>query len=460
MSVISETLRVPVGARIERFHDCKFLMWQAVIVSIAMFAEAVEINSFGFILPIVQKQFGLSSQLMGYMGSASNIGMMIGAAFCSLLADKWGRKKLFMICMVTWGLGGLIFAFAPNVETLFAGRIIFGIGAGAQIPTSLALLAEMSPAASRAKYVVLSLLASPVAVVFGATVATAILSVSSWRVMFVVISLLALWVIVVYYALPESARWLETKGRYKEADEIVEAVEARVAASSGKPIYQFNAEEIQGLYEAEAAREKKMKEMDKPKWTDLWKSGQIKHSFLGTFWPFLQMLGYFALATWLTALLVSKGYSVVKSTRMIAIFALGGIPAYFGMVWLLNKFGRKFACCAMSILAAGTAYVYGSMNTFTAIIIAGFIYQFCQYGYNMCCSTYWPELLPTRIRGTGMGWFQVCGRLGGILGAIIVGYIVGAGGYDGVFYLIVACNVLSVLLIAWLGKETKGMVAD
>ncbi|HCF49711.1 MAG TPA: MFS transporter, partial [Syntrophomonas sp.] len=81
-------------------------------------------------------------------------------------------------------------------------------------------------------------------------------------------------------------------------------------------------------------------------------------------------------------------------------------------------------------------------------------------GYNMCCSTYWPELLPTRIRGTGMGWFQVCGRLGGILGAIIVGYIVGAGGYDGVFYLIVACNVLSVLLIAWLGKETKGMVAD
>lgn len=453
---MSGTPRLSVAERIERLTDCKFMWWQAIIVSVAMFAEAVEINSFGFILPIVQKQFHLTSAFMGYLGSASAMGMMVGALFCSVLADRMGRKKLFLLCIVVWGLGGLIFALAPSPTVLFIGRIVFGLGAGAQIPCSLALLAEMSPAALRAKYVVLSLLASPIAVVFGATVATTILRVSSWRVMFVIISCLAFWGIVVWKCMPESARWLEGKGRYDEADEVVDYYEQRVAKSSGQPIAQFTVDEIEALNEAAAARDKM--NMRKPKWTDLWKREQFKHSLLGTLWPFLQMLGALSLATWLTALLVSKGFSVVKSTSMIAIFALGGIPAYFAMVSLLNKFGRKTANISMAVLAAGTAYIYGSMSTFNAIIVAGFIYQFCQYGYNMCCSTYWPELLPTYIRGTGMGWFQVCGRLGAILGSIIVGYIMGAGGYNAVFYLIIACNLASVLLIAFLGKETKNLV--
>lgn len=455
--LMEENLRVPVSLRIERLPDCKFLSWQAIIVSIAMFAEAVEINSFGFILPLVKKEFALSDAFMGYLGSASNIGMMVGALFCSVLADKIGRKKLFSLCMVVWGLGGILFALAPNPTVLFIARIIFGIGAGAQIPTSLTLLAEMSPAASRAKYVVLSLLASPMAVVFGATVATAILSVSSWRVMFLVISVLALWVVVVHNAMPESARWLESKGRHEEADKVVSYFEQRVAKSSGQPVAKFTAEEIEAFNQAAATREKG--QSHKAKFSELWNREQLRHTLLGTIWPLLQMMGYFALATWLTALLVSKGFSVVKSTSMIAIFAMGGIPAYFGMVWFLNKFGRKTACISMALLAAGTAYIYGSMNAFIPIIIAGFVYQFCQYGYNMCCSTYWPELLPTYIRGTGMGWFQACGRLGGILGSIVVGYIIGAGGYTQVFYLIVACNVLSGLLIAFLGKETKSMIA-
>ena len=457
MSSESGTTRVPTTLRIERLPDCKFLAWQAIIVSIAMFAEAVEINSFGFILPLVQKDFSLTSTYMGYLGSASNVGMLLGALSCSALADRMGRKKLFMLCIIVWGAAGILFALAPSPKVLFVARIIFGIGAGAQIPTSLALLAEMSPAKSRAKYVVLSLLASPVAVWFGASVASFILSVSSWRVMFVVISLLSLWVIIVYKAMPESARWLETKGRVDEAEKVIEYIEIKVEKSSGKPLPKINAEDIEKFNKAAEARAKLG--LKKAKFADLWKSEQLRHSVLGMCWSYLQMLGYFALATWLTALLVSKGFSVVRSTRMIAIFAVGGFPAYFGMVWLLNKFGRKPACIIMALLAAGTAYIYGSMNTFTSICIAGFIYQFCQYGYNMCCSTYWPELLPTYIRGTGMGWFQAWGRFGGITGAIIVGYIMTNGGYDEVFYLIIACNVISVFLIGILGKETKDMVA-
>jgi len=457
-SFTKSTARVPVGARIERFHDCKYLMWQAVIVSIAMFAEAVEINSFGFILPLVQKQFHLTSAFMGYLGSASNIGMMVGALCCAALADRIGRKKFFTICIVVWGIGGLMFAFAPDPTWLFIGRVVFGLGAGAQIPCSLTLLAEMSPAVSRAKYVALSLLASPIAVVFGATVATALLRVTSWRVMFVIISCLALWGIVVHYCMPESARWLETKGRFDEADAAVDDFEKKVALSSGKAIVPFTEKEIKAFHEAAVARE--AGQQRKTSFGDLWKGDMIKRTLLGTIWPMLQMLGYFALATWLTALLMSKGFSVVKSTSMIAIFALGGIPAYFAMVWFLNKAGRKVAAITMAILAAGTAYIYGSMNTYTTIIIAGFIYQFCQYSYNTCFSSYLPELVPTYIRGTGMGWFQGCGRVGGILGSIVVGYIVGAGGYNGVFYLIIACNLISVILLALWGPETRGAVSD
>lgn len=448
--------RVPVSLRIERLHECKFIAWQAIIISIAMFAEAVEINSFGFILPIIQEEFELSPTFMGYLGSSSSVGMMIGALCCSFLADRFGRKKLLIGCIALWGSAGILFALSPNPAILFVTRVLFGIGAGAQIPVSLALLSEITPAASRAKYIVLSLVASPLAVWFGATVASFILAVSSWRVMLIVISLLSFWGIVVWKGLHESARWLESKGRFEEADATVDYYEQQVAKSSGKPIIPPAAEEVEAFKQMAATREEATV---KVKFSELWKREHYKHSMLGSMWSFLQMLGYFSLASWLTALLVSKGFSVVKSTSMIAIFALGGIPAYFVMVWFLDIAGRKTASIVMALLTAITAYIYGSQNTFAAIVITGFIYQFCQYSYNMCCSTYWPELLPTYIRGTGTGFFQFCGRLGAVLGVILVGYLMSFDGVSQVFYLIMACNVLSVILIVLLGKETKNMIA-
>lgn len=448
---------MPVSLRIERLPDCKFLAWQAVVISIAMFAETVEVNAFGFILPIVQKEFALNPALMGYLGSGSLFGMLIGALFCSVLADKLGRKKLFIICMITWGLAGIIFALAPNIIVLFIARVIFGIGAGAQVPASLALLAEMSPASSRAKYVALSLMAVPVSVWFGASVASFILSISNWRVMFVIISCLSLWVIMIIKSVPESARWLESKGRIDEADEVIAYFESRVEKSAGKTLSAITDEEVE-RFQQQCLTTSEITEQ-KHSFVEIWSAQHLRHTLLGIIWSYLQMLSYFALATWLTALLVTKGFSVVKSTSMIAVFAIGGIPAYFVMVWLLNRYGRKVAAVVMSLLTAGTAYAYGNMDTFTTIVIAGFIYQFCQYGYNMCYSTYLSELMPTYLRGTGVGLFQALGRVGGISGSIIIGYIMSWGGYGQVFLVVVACNVLSAIFIIILGKETKHVVA-
>ncbi|MDR1605282.1 MAG: MFS transporter [Gracilibacteraceae bacterium] len=446
--------KVPISLRIENLPMCGYMRWIAIVVSIAMFAEAVEVNAFGYCMPLVQAEFAISPELLGWLSSANNMGMLLGAAITASLCDWIGRKKVFIICLFTWGLAGLAFAASTSIEMLFVFRAIFGIGAGAQVPASLALLAEMGPSKNRASFVVLSLLMVPFATIGGAGLATLILSYFTWRTLFVVVSCFALWVFVVIKALPESARWLESKNRQEEAAKIVTAYEDRCAKSSGQPVHEFTEEEVV-KFEAEIAERRRLEAQTKAGFGELWSRQQIKHTFLGMIWPFCQMLVYFSLTTWLTTLLVGKGFTVQRSTGMIAIFATGGIPAYFAMVWILNKFGRKVANIVMALGVGAAAYVYGMQGAVVTVLICGFIYTFFQFGYNMTYSTYLSELFPTRIRGLGTGFASVFGRVGGISGPVIVGYIMGTGNVNNVFILIVAVSIVAACAIFILGTETK-----
>ena len=155
---------------------------------------------------------------------------------------------------------------------------------------------------------------------------------------------------------------------------------------------------------------------------------------------------------------MTKGFSVIKSIGYVSLITLGGVPAYFLITYLVEEIGRKWTNVSMAILTAVTAYFYGISSTIVIVIITGLLFQFIQYGYAMVNTVYLPELYPTAIRGTGVGFASAMGRIGAMIGPLAIGYILKSYGSTAVFVFAAGVNILGGLIVAVLGTETKGKV--
>ena len=108
----------------------------------------------------------------------------------------------------------------------------------------------------------------------------------------------------------------------------------------------------------------------------------------------------------------------------MTLITIGAIPGFFTAGLLLEKIGRKPTTAAFLVLSAAAAYLYGNAPDQTTLFITGFVMQFFMFGMWSCLYAYTPELYPTRARSTGAGFASAFGRIGAILGPMIVPILV------------------------------------
>ena len=113
----------------------------------------MELGSLTFVLGSIRTEFGLSSAQAGLLSSMSFLGMFLGAGLAGMLADRYGRKPVFQVSMIFWGLGSLWCAFAPDARSLGYARLLLGFGMGMEFPVALAIVSEIIPAAKRGRYI-------------------------------------------------------------------------------------------------------------------------------------------------------------------------------------------------------------------------------------------------------------------------------------------------------------------
>jgi putative MFS transporter len=126
----------------------------------------------------------------------------------------------------------------------------------------------------------------------------------------------------------------------------------------------------------------------------------------------------------------------------------------------LEKIGRKPTTAAFLLCAAAAAYFYGNAPDQTTLFIAGFVIQFFMFGMWSCLYAYTPELYPTRARSTGAGFASAFGRIGAILGPMIVPILVQNYGPPAAFEVGAGGFVIAALLVFVLGVETKGKILE
>lgn len=435
MDLVSRVQRLPVG----KFHYT--LLW---VIGLGWMFDAMDTGLISFILTKMATEWSMSPAEKGWVVSIGFVGMAIGAVCSGALADRWGRRNVFAVTLVTYSIATALCAFAPNLTWLLVFRFIVGLGLGGQLPVAVTLVSEYIPAQVRGRFIVLLESFWGLGWLVAALVSYFVIPSYGWHVVFLIGGLPALYVFMILKKVPESVPYLINRGRIEEAHALVQKLERECGV-----------EVIQQIEVKPVAAKQSVS------FSQLWSNPFAKRTLMLWLIWFGIVYSYYGIFTWLPSLLVKQGYSIVQSFEYVLVMILAQLPGYIAAAWLVEKLGRKWTLAGFIGLCAVSAYFFGQANTVTLIMFWGCLMSFFNLGAWGVLYTYTPEQYPTNIRAFGSGWASAIGRMGGIVAPLVVTQMmVQSNGFNHVFMMFTAVLLAVALVILVLGEETKGKTLE
>ena len=191
--------------------------------------DAMDVGLISFIMAALAVHWDLGASQTSWLASAGFLGMALGATFGGLLADKFGRRNVFSLTLLIYGLATGASALAGGLTVLIFFRFIVGLSLGAELPVASTLISEFAPRRVRGRMVVILEAFWALGWILAAIIGTFVVSTgeSGWRWALALGMLPAAYSIYVRRGLPESVRFLESKGRHDEAEAIVASFRSR-----------------------------------------------------------------------------------------------------------------------------------------------------------------------------------------------------------------------------------------
>ncbi|WP_407441103.1 MFS transporter [Rhodococcus sp. (in: high G+C Gram-positive bacteria)] len=410
--------------------------------------DAMDVGLISFVMAALAVQWDLSSTQLSWIGSIGFAGMAIGASVGGLLADRIGRRQVFATTLLVYGLATGAAALSTSVAMLIALRFVVGLGLGAELPVASTLVSEFAPRKIRGRVVVALEAFWAVGWLLAALIGYFIVPLDDdgWRWALAVGLVPAAYALVVRFGMPESVRFLESKGRYDEAEAIVREYEASAARGASRPDPQV-AEPPEGGGEDGA-------EPAAPPKTDrrvsIWAPAlRARTAALWIVW-FGINLSYYGAFIWLPSLLVAQGFDLVTSFGYTLIITLAQLPGYAVAAWLIEVWGRRATLATFLAGSAVAAALFGLAETPGTVIAAGMALSFFNLGAWGALYAIGPELYPTSVRGSGTGSAAAFGRLASIVAPLLVPLLLDSGGNALVFgvfaasFVVAACAAITL----------------
>ena len=230
------------AARLDRLPVTGWHRRLLVVTGLGVFFDLYEIFLGGVLGAVLTETWSLSGTQKSTLIAAAFAGMFVGANVLSVAADRLGRRRMFLVNLAVYSLFSLLAAFSPNLDVLLVLRFLAGLGLGGELILVDTYLAEFLPRGVRGRYIswayTVGFLGVPIAALLGARLVASreLLGMDGWRWLLVFGGLGALVVWAARSRLPESPRWLTARGRQDEASALVDGIEARVRAESGRPL--------------------------------------------------------------------------------------------------------------------------------------------------------------------------------------------------------------------------------
>jgi MFS transporter, putative metabolite:H+ symporter len=438
-------------ARLDRLPLSPFHRRLLIVSGLGWMFDAMDILIVSSVVAAVALDWKLTPQVRGLIISANLAGMFVGAAMAGVLSDRFGRKGVFQITLLSYSILTGLSAFAWSALSLGILRFLAGIGMGGELPVASTLVSEFAPARLRGRMLVLLESFWAFGSVLAALIGYLVIPNFGWQAAFLIGAIPAFYVFILRRAIPESPRYLIGKGRVAEAEAVLSQVEAGEAGGAAVP-------RPEARPAAPAA---------KVRIRDLFAPGFARRTIMLWILWFAMVFSYYGIFTWLPSLLNAKGFALREAFLLNLIIALFQIPGYFTAAFLVERWGRKSTLVTFLLLNAVGAFFFAqqslsSQPDVAQILIWGGVMAFFNLGAWGVVYTYTPELYPTRLRGTGTGIAAAVGRLSGVLGPYAVGMMLGAfaGSQYGVFIAFTAILVAGGLVVLFLGEETRGRTLE
>ncbi len=342
--------------------------------------EGFDIQAIGVAAPKIAAALQIAPDQMSWVFSGSNLALVFGASVGGWLADKIGRKRVFMVAVALFGLFTLATAWAQSYETLVAVRVGAGLGFGAALPNMMAIAADISVPERRALTATAMFCGMPLG---GGTVALYTQTLPpdfDWRLIFMVGGVVPLLLVpVLGFFMRESAP-VAAAERTR-----VDALKAWFGEGRAVPTLL------------------------------LWVA----------FFPTLLIL--YLILYWLPTLVVAKGFDRAVAPQAAIAFNYASVVGALLLGWLVDKIGPRWPLTIAFAGLIGVILALATSSDFTTILIlsgaAGFLLLGANYALNGVAAGYYPKAL----RGTGSGGAVAIGRAGSTVGPALPGLLLTAG---------------------------------
>lgn len=429
--VLERLEALPVG----RFHY-KLLL----VTGLGWLFDSMDTGLIAFILPVLAKEWGLAPGQMGLIGSIGLIGMALGAVISGTVADRIGRKKVFTIMVLLYSIASAFCALSWNYQSLLVFRFLVGFGLGGELPVAATLVSEYAPSRVRGRFIVLLESFWGLGWIAAACIAYFFIPVYGWRMAFLIGALPALYVCLIRLHMPESVRYLLTRGRVDEARQIVLSLEKQLHVPSA-------------LFTGET---EPVPVVAKASFRELWKKPFMSRTIMLWLVWFGINFSYYGIFMWLPSLVFQQGFTVVKTFEYVLIMTLAQLPGYYCAAWLVDKIGRKYTLSAFLLFSGVASYFFGHASTAATLMMWGSVMSFFNLGAWGVLYTYTPEQYPTAIRALGSGWAAGFGRFGGMAAPMMVGALLARSfGFASVFYMFALVFAAVAVIVLSLGVESK-----
>lgn len=397
-----------VGERLDRLEWKPVHTRITLALGIGWMLDAFEVNIVANVLGILQRIWHLSNLETTAVVSIWLFGIMAGAVSFGYLADRFGRRKLFLITLLIYSSFTVISALSPGYFFFLCFRFLTAIGVGAEYSAINAAIGELVPARYRGRANAAVMTFWPIGTILAAAVSLYFINVLpqsvGWRLAFGLGAIIALFTVWARTSLPESPRWLVRNGRADESAAVLDGLEAGTSRfDPSAPSRVETTAAGRGFFEQLTclARE------------------YPQRLALGCSLDFAEAAGYYGIFAFLPIVVLPHLH--ISERQVPMFFLLGNTAAVFGgalAAVLLDKVGRRptvtsfYLLASLSMLGMGVTTMVGSPN---AALCAFAVANLCATGSWVSAYPTFSEIFPTHLRSTGIGASVAVGRIGAAL---------------------------------------------
>jgi AAHS family 4-hydroxybenzoate transporter-like MFS transporter len=388
------------------------LHWRAFTLCMAcLVMDGFDVQVLGYTAPSIVRDWGVAAATLGPVFAAANFGVLLGALFISMLADRIGRRPVIVAAALFVGVMTILTGGVTSVPQLLLLRFLTGIGLGTIVSNASSLVGEYGSKRMRATLIMYSGVGFTGGAAFGGFVATALIPSFGWQSVFYFGGAVPLVIgLIMLVALPESLQFMALRKKNP----------AKLAAWLNQ---------VDPSIQATAGDEFVVREENKAgvPISHLFREGRALATLIFWIVNFMNLLNLYSLASWLPTVVRDAGYSAQTAVLVGTVLQVGGTLGTIGLAWLVARGGFVRVMSVTFVVAAISVALIGQPSvTLTVLYVIVFVAGWCvvgsQPGLNALSGAYYP----TYIRSTGIGAGLGVGRIGAIVGPAIGGMFMAA----------------------------------